>query len=98
MAVDVGEIASSLRRELSCDLRGQVICPDDLGYDAARAVFNGIIDRHPLAVIRPVDASDVVRCIEFTRRHDLPISVRGVATASRGTLSVTGQSCLTCPE
>jgi hypothetical protein len=40
-------------------------------------VFNGMIDRRPLAVIRPVDASDVVRCIEFARRHELPISVRG---------------------
>jgi hypothetical protein len=45
MAVDVGGIASSVRQELRSDLRGQVICPDDLGYDAARAVFNGIIDR-----------------------------------------------------
>ena len=72
MAVDVGGIASSVRQELRSGLRGQVICQDDLGYDAARAVFNGIIDRRPLAVIRPVDASDVVRCIEFARRHDLP--------------------------
>jgi len=54
-----------------------VIYPDDDGYDAARAVFNGMIDRRPLAVVRPVDASDVVRCIELARRHDLPLSVRG---------------------
>ena len=54
-----------------------MICPGDRGYDAARAVFNGMIDRRPLAVIRPVDASDVVRCIAFARRHDLPLSVRG---------------------
>ena len=69
--------SASVRRELGSGVRGQVICPDDLGYDAVRAVFNGMIDRRPLAVIRPVDASDVVRCIEFTRRHDLPLSVRG---------------------
>jgi FAD/FMN-containing dehydrogenase len=36
-----------------------------------------MIDRRPLAVIRSVDASDVVRCIAFARRHDLPLSVRG---------------------
>ena len=36
-----------------------------------------MIDRRPLAVVRPVDASDVVRCIELARRHDLPLSVRG---------------------
>jgi hypothetical protein len=58
-------------------LQGRVIYPDDRGYDAARAVFNGMIDRHPLAVVRPMDAYDVVRCIEFVRRHDLPLSVRG---------------------
>jgi hypothetical protein len=77
MALDVGEITSSVHRELASGLRGQVVYPGDGGYDAARAVFNGMIDRRPLAVIRPVDASDVVRCIEFARRHALPISVRG---------------------
>jgi len=77
MALDVGEITSSVHRELASGLRGQVVYPGDGGYDAARAVFNGMIDRRPLAVIRPVDASDVVRCIEFARRHVLPVSVRG---------------------
>ena len=77
MSLDVGRIASSVHRELASGLRGEVIYPDDDGYDAARAVFNGMIDRRPLAVVRPVDASDVVRGIELARRHDLPLSVRG---------------------
>ncbi len=77
MAVDVGGIASSVRRELGSGLRGEVVGPGDRGYDTARAVFNGMIDRRPLAVIRAVDASDVRRCITFARRHDLPLSVRG---------------------
>jgi hypothetical protein len=54
-----------------------VVCPGDRGYDTARAVFNGMIDRRPLAVIQSVDASDVVRGIEFARLHGLPLSVRG---------------------
>jgi hypothetical protein len=77
MSVDVGGIAGSVRRELGPGLRGELICPGGLGYDKARAVFNGMIDRRPLAVVRPVDASDVVRCITFARRLDLPLSVRG---------------------
>jgi hypothetical protein len=77
MAVDAGGIAGSVRQELGSGLRGEVICPGDHSYDTARAVFNGMIDRRPLAVIRPVDASDVVRSITFARRHDLPLSVRG---------------------
>jgi FAD/FMN-containing dehydrogenase len=77
MTVDAGEIASCVRQELGSGLRGEVVCPGDRGYDTARAVFNGMIDRRPLAVIRSVDASDVIRCITFARRHDLPLSVRG---------------------
>jgi FAD binding domain/Berberine and berberine like len=77
MVLHVGEISSAVHRELAFGLRGQVVYPGDDGYDAARAVFNGMIDRRPLAVIRPMNASDVVRCIEFAGRHHLPISVRG---------------------
>jgi hypothetical protein len=77
MSLDVGRIASSVRRELGSGLQGQVIYPSDPGYDAARTVYNGMIDRRPLAVIRPADPYDVVRCIEFVRRNDLPLSVRG---------------------
>ena len=96
MTLDVGGIASFVR-ELGSGLRGHVICPDDGGYDAARAVFNGMIDRRPLAVIRPVDASDVVRCIEFARRHDLPLSVRGGGHSVAGHAVRDGASCSTCP-
>jgi hypothetical protein len=77
MAVEVGGVGSSVRQELGSGLRGEVVCPGDRGYDTARAVFNGMIDRRPLAVIRSVDASDVVRGIRFARRHDLALSVRG---------------------
>jgi FAD/FMN-containing dehydrogenase len=97
MVVDVGGIAGSVRRELESGLRGQVVYPGDLGYDAARAVFNGMIDRRPLAVIRSVNASDVVRCVEFARQHDVPLSVRGAVTASQGTQCVMVPSCWTCP-
>jgi FAD binding domain/Berberine and berberine like len=77
MAVDASGIVGSVREGLESGLRGKVVCPGDRGYDTARAVFNGMIDRRPLAVIRPVDARDVVRCITFARQHDLPLSVRG---------------------
>jgi len=77
MAVGAGGIASVIRQELGCGLQGKVVCPGEGGYETARAVFNGMIDRRPLAVIQAVDASDVVRGITFTRRHNLPLSVRG---------------------
>jgi FAD/FMN-containing dehydrogenase len=64
-------------RELGSGLGGPLLCEGDPGYDAARAVFNGMIDRRPLAVIRCAGPSDVRRGIAFARRHQLPISVRG---------------------
>jgi FAD binding domain/Berberine and berberine like len=77
MVVDARGLARSLRRELESGLRGKVVGPGDRGYDTARAVFNGSVDRRPLAVIRAVDANDVRRCITFARRHELRLSVRG---------------------
>ena len=45
MAVDAGGIASAVREELGSGLRGRWSRPGDRGYDTARAVFNGMIDR-----------------------------------------------------
>jgi len=67
----------TVRQLLDAGLRGTVTCAGDAGYDPARAVFNGMIDRHPLAVVRPENAPDVVRCIAFARAHHLALSVRG---------------------
>jgi FAD/FMN-containing dehydrogenase len=77
VAMKAGGVVSTVREELEPDLRGQVVSPGDRDYDTVRAVFNGMIDRRPLAVIRSEDVSDVVRCIEFARRHELALSVRG---------------------
>jgi FAD/FMN-containing dehydrogenase len=57
--------------------RGPVIGPDDDGYEAARATFNGLLDRRPALVARPVDVSDVVTAVSFAVEADLPIAVRG---------------------
>ncbi|HVV10454.1 FAD-binding oxidoreductase [Amycolatopsis sp.] len=63
--------------QLSIDLQGDVLRPGDLEYDPARAVFNAMIDRRPLAILRCRDAADVARGIRFAREHDLVLSVRG---------------------
>jgi FAD binding domain/Berberine and berberine like len=77
MAVDVGGGRQCYSTGARAWSAGEVVCPGDPGYDTAREVFNGMIDRRPLAVIRAVEASDVVGCISFARRHDLALSVRG---------------------
>src|SRR5437660_8874147 len=57
--------------------RGPIITPDDVGYDAARATFNGILDRRPALVARPLEVADVVTAVRFAGEAGLPIAVRG---------------------
>jgi FAD/FMN-containing dehydrogenase len=57
--------------------RGPVITADDPGYDPARLTFNGMHDRRPALVARPLDVQDVVAAVEFAGEAGLPISVRG---------------------
>lgn len=54
-----------------------MVDPSHPEYDLARAVFNGAIDRRPALIVRPLDATDVQRAIQFARASELPISVRG---------------------
>jgi len=56
---------------------GEVVLPGSAGYDAARVVWNGIVDRHPAVVARCAGAEDVRRAIQLGREEDLPIAVRG---------------------
>ncbi|MFK5647921.1 FAD-binding oxidoreductase [Ornithinimicrobium sp. LYQ121] len=62
---------------LGAHLRGTVVLPGDAGYDEARAVHNGMIDRHPAAIARCADEVDVARAVLFAREHALRIAVRG---------------------
>src|SRR5258708_25875066 len=62
--------------ELQARLHGEVIGPDDSRYDAARAVYNAMIDKRPMAVARCHDIMDVVATIEIARSHGVPVAVR----------------------
>jgi FAD/FMN-containing dehydrogenase len=70
--------------ELAAELRDEVITPDDAGYEQARAVYNGMIDKRPAAIARCRDAIDVITCVRFARRHDLTIAVRGGGHSAAG--------------
>jgi FAD/FMN-containing dehydrogenase len=58
-------------------LRGVLIEPSDAGYDDARKVWNGMIEKHPALIVRCADESDVIASINFARTERLPIAVRG---------------------
>ncbi len=58
-------------------VRGNVFRPGDKGYDDARAIWNGLIDRRPALIVRCSGAADVVDSVNFAREHDLLLSIRG---------------------
>jgi FAD/FMN-containing dehydrogenase len=58
-------------------LRGALLLPGDGGYDAARRIYNAMIDRRPALIARCAGAADVVACVAFARAHGLDVSVRG---------------------
>jgi FAD/FMN-containing dehydrogenase len=68
--------AQSARRELE-GFGGQLIGPDDTGYDEARAVYNAMIDKRPALIARCASADDVAKVVGFARDHDLLLAVRG---------------------
>lgn len=63
--------------ELRERARGEVITASDAGYDEARKVYNGMINRKPRVVVRCVDAADVIAGVDFARESELDLSVRG---------------------
>ncbi len=61
----------------AAQVRGGVIRRGNPGYDAARAVYNAMIDKSPALIARCVDVADVVGAVNFAREHGLTLAVRG---------------------
>src|SRR6185437_1420430 len=58
-------------------LSGEVVCPRDQGYNAARAVWNGMIDRRPALIAYCANRQDVIEAVNFARRTGILTAVRG---------------------
>jgi len=71
VAVGLDELA-----KLSEGFAGEVVRPADPAYDAARAVWNSMIDRRPGLIVRPTSADDVVAALRFARAQELVVAVR----------------------
>src|SRR5256886_12669939 len=57
-------------------LRGPVLRPGDPGYDDARALWNGLIDRRPALIVQCSGAADVVDAVNFAREQNLLVSIK----------------------
>ncbi|MDF1502449.1 FAD-binding oxidoreductase [Roseisolibacter sp. H3M3-2] len=69
--------AADVVEELRAGLRGALLTPESPEYDRARAVWNGMIDRHPGLIVRALGAADVAHAVRVAARHRLTLAVRG---------------------
>jgi len=70
---------NTIEEELSAQIEGNVLTPESAGYDAARAVWNAMIDRRPLLIVQCLNSQDVAATLSFANRTDYPVSIRGGA-------------------
>jgi FAD/FMN-containing dehydrogenase len=70
-------LSSDAIAELRSKVRGTILLPDDSGFDAARMVWNAMVDRKPAIIVRCAGAADIVQALALAREQGLPVSVRG---------------------
>jgi FAD/FMN-containing dehydrogenase len=73
--------------------KGPIFRPGEEGYDEARQVFNGMIDRRPVMIARCTDADDVVAVVNLAREQNLPLSVYGGGHGVTGSAVVDAGIC-----
>jgi FAD/FMN-containing dehydrogenase len=71
VVTEAGSIAS-----LRSTFKGDIVRPDDDGYDAARRVWCATVDKRPALIVRPFDATEVAMAVRFAREQDLAIAIR----------------------
>jgi FAD/FMN-containing dehydrogenase len=69
---------------LRSTIRGELILKGSAGYEAARKVWNGNIDRHPALIVRCTGAADVQCAVHFARTHEILVSLRGGGHSAPG--------------
>src|ERR1051325_489319 len=74
---NLGMVNQEALTQFRSQLRGELIQPGDPGYENARKVYNGMIDKKPSLIAKCVDAADVIAAVKFGRASGLRVSVRG---------------------
>jgi FAD/FMN-containing dehydrogenase len=69
-------------------LRGRLVRRTDADYDAARALYNGMIDKRPRLIARCADVADVIAAVTLARDEGLPLAIRGGGHSGPGLGSV----------
>jgi FAD/FMN-containing dehydrogenase len=71
------ELARTAVDELRARIRGRVLLAGDNGYDESRSIWNAMIDRRPAVIVQCLGTADVVASVQFARKHDLALTIKG---------------------
>src|SRR5215467_5005976 len=63
--------------QLRSSVRGAIIQPGDQEYDAARKLYNGMIDKRPALIVRCTDVADVIAAVDYGRTNKMLTAIRG---------------------
>ena len=64
-------------QHLAARIRGPLVQATDPAYDRIRALYNGMIDKHPALIVQAVDVADVIATVNFARENGLLLAIRG---------------------
>jgi FAD/FMN-containing dehydrogenase len=73
----VADFEKTAIETLKASLQGELLQPEDEGYDSARKIWNGMINRKPALIVRCAGVDDVINAVNFARTHHLLVAVRG---------------------
>jgi FAD/FMN-containing dehydrogenase len=62
--------------QFRASLLGPLLQPEDAGYDEARMLWNGMIDKRPALIVQPSGVADVISTVNFAREHDLLLAIK----------------------
>jgi len=89
-------IEKAVLKELSESLSGHVLLPSSEGYDQARKLWNGMIDKHPALIVQCLSPDDVQQSVNLAREYELLTAVRGGGHNIAGKGSCEGGIMINC--
>jgi hypothetical protein len=77
MSTTKSQLDPAAVESLGKSLRGDLIDPTNSDYQAARRVYNAMIDKHPALIARCLDVADVITCVRFAAAEGVDLAIRG---------------------
>lgn len=70
-------LSQSAINDFKSGLRGELVQENEAGYDAARRIYNGMIDKHPRFIANCADVADVICAVNFASENNVLLAVHG---------------------